>query len=145
MGGTGGGGSFAVFLWASGIHIRASQLVTGNGGDGGAAGSGGAGGVGGAGGAGGPYGEEAGQDDGGMGAKGGRGGDGGRGGHGGGGGGGPSIGVLLAGGSLPTLENNEVLLGSAGQGGLSQGQRGQDGVLAQTYSPQVEAPKTEVE
>lgn len=145
LGGNGGesaGGSFAVYLWASDTTIRNSILETGVGG---AAGTGahgqtsGAGGAGGFGGnatrpnAGNPYGVAS-QDDGSNGGRGGNGGKGGDGAAGGGGAGGPSVGIVLGGGSSPTLASNTFMLLSGGAGGSSSGSGGPAGASGETFT-----------
>jgi hypothetical protein len=132
-GGQSGGGSFAVYLFASDAHLEFCTLITGNGGIGGNGGNGGAGGIHGIGGNGGPYGGSSEQDDGGNGARGGDGGDGGRGGHGGGGAGGPSIGITHPGGSTPQLASPNFVLGSGGLGGSSSGNAGSNGMVSNVY------------
>ncbi len=134
-GGPGGGGSFALYLWNSDVTVRDCTIETGTGGMGGDGGDGGAGGIGGGPGSGGAYGGGSEQDDGGNGAAGGRAGNGGRGGHGGGGGGGPSICVLVAGGSILDEFNNDFTMGLPGDGGISTGNDGQDGLQFDTYEP----------
>jgi hypothetical protein len=133
-GGASAGGSFAVYLWESNLTISNSTLRTGAAGDGGAGGAGQSGGNGGAGGPGGPYGGAGEQDDGGNGAPGGAGGNGGRGGHGGGGAGGPSVGILIAGGSVPSLSANTFDVGPGGSGGTSPGNPGTAGPSASTVT-----------
>ncbi len=140
-GGGSGGGSFAVLLWGSDAIIDISELSTGGGGAGGKGGSGQPGGSGGGpgvgalSGAGNNYGGSDEQDDGSNGGRGGKGGDGGRGGDGGGGAGGPSVGVVLAGGSMATLTDLMYAIGPAGLGGASAGIVGPKGEEAETLSP----------
>jgi hypothetical protein len=129
-GGSSAGGSFALYLWASNATITGSSLSTGTGGAGGAGAAGSPGGTGGPAGPGGPYGGSSEQDDGTNGAPGGRGGDGGDGGAGGGGAGGPSIGILEAGGSSPSLSGNTITIGQGGAGGASPGNAGASGTAA---------------
>jgi hypothetical protein len=126
-GATSGGGSFAVFLWASSATFTDSALTTADGGDGGVGSLGQAGGDGALGGLGG-----GGYDEGAAGGDGGNGGDGGDGGRGGGGAGGPAVGVLSGAGSDVTTSNVVFTLGSGGQGGAP---NGPDGLSANTYVP----------
>jgi hypothetical protein len=140
-GGGSAGGSFAVYLWNSNATITGCTLGTGDGGHGGAGGQGENGGGGGAGGhgtdpnAGNNYGGGTEQDDGSNGGRGGNGGAGGRGGHGGGGAGGPVIGVLIGGDSTPTLTSNTFNLGTAGNGGSSDGNSSGPSLSANTHPP----------
>ncbi|HFE46746.1 MAG TPA: hypothetical protein ENJ18_14845, partial [Nannocystis exedens] len=140
-GGGSAGGSFAVLLWDSDAIIDISELscagggAGGKGGSGQPGGSGGGPGVGALSGAGNNYGGSDEQDDGSNGGRGGKGGDGGRGGEGGGGAGGPSIGVVLAGGSMATLTDLMYTIGPAGMGGASGGIVGPKGVEAETFTP----------
>jgi CARDB len=125
-GGKSGGGSFALYLWASNVTVQGGNLTAGAGGDGGDGANGQSGGGGGEGRLGGTYGGGGEQDDGSMGGAGGNGGDGGDGGAGGGGAGGPSIGILQGGGSTAAV-NAVVTLGTPGLGGASSGNSGPDG------------------
>lgn len=129
-GGKGGAGSFAVWCFGSQVTVSNCSILTGNGGTGGSGGTGGTGGTGGMGGACGPWTTD--QDDGGCGGYGGNGGSGGRGGHGGGGGGGPSIGIMKDAASTVTQTGNSFTLGSAGSGGTSAGNPGQNGTRTNT-------------
>lgn len=136
-----GGGSFGIVLIDSSITIEHSFISTGNGGSGGSGGNGGYGGSGGYGGwgggsntnAGNPYGGSSEQDDASNGGRGGDAGDGGRGGHGIGGLGGPSIGIVLQGTSTVEATNITYQLGSAGLGGSSLGNNGNNGTRQNTY------------
>lgn len=141
-GGTSAGGSFAIYLWASDALIQNSELRTSNGGTGGTGGTSGLPGAGGLGGrnavlsgAGNNYGGSSSQDDGSNGGRGGDGGGGGRGGHGGGGAGGPSIGIVIGGGSTPSIPGNSFIIGSGGAGGTSSGNPGSAGVSTNTFAP----------
>ena len=70
-------------------------------------------------------------DTGGNGARGGSGGPGGEGGSGGGGAGGPSLGIACGGGASLLLDSENLFrLGAAGPGGLSPGNNGLAGLLA---------------
>ena len=117
-GGGAAGGSFGIYLHGSTLSLLSNvEITTGAGGVGGA---GGAGGVGGNGGAGAPGGNRA--DDAGSGGPGGNGGRGGNGGGGGGGAGGPSIGIVLASGSVvPGTTTVTFVIGAGGAGGVPAG------------------------
>jgi len=118
-GGPGGYGSIAILLIASSPTFQNCQIFTGNGSAGANGGAGGDGGLGGAGGAGAALcspGEV------GKGGNGGKGGDAGGGGGGAGGAGGPSIGIIRASGSVPSLTGVTYTLGlggTPGNGGLT--------------------------
>ena len=126
--GQGGGGSFGIFLLGStGIVIQNNTIITSKGGNGGIGGRGGNGAIGGPAGVGGAGCNGAGN--GGMGGAGGQGGDGG---HGGGGGGGPSIGIFEDAASVSTITGNTYQIGTAGEGGFSEGNPGAAGITATT-------------
>ena len=128
QGGHGGGGSFGIFvLTSTGIVVRDNAITTGSGGVGGLGGRGGNGAIGGLPGIGGAG--CGGGANGGLGGAGGRGGDGG---HGGGGGGGPSIGIFEDAASQLTITGNTYQIGTAGEGGFSEGNPGVAGITAQT-------------
>ncbi|MBI5528785.1 MAG: choice-of-anchor D domain-containing protein [Deltaproteobacteria bacterium] len=126
--GTGGGGSFGVFVYDSSPVIRNSSVATAGGGNGGRGGTGGNGGPGKGAGAGATNccGEI------GCGGNGGAGAAGGRGGHGGGGGGGVSYGVYKAGASSPTLSGITYSIGGGGSGGTSAGNPGATGAAGES-------------
>ncbi|HET6463838.1 MAG TPA: PKD domain-containing protein [Candidatus Krumholzibacteria bacterium] len=113
-GGTGGYGSIAVLLIASSPTFNNCSIITGSGG---AGMTGGAGGDGGTGGPGGNGATVCAPSEVGKGGNGGKGGDGGGGGGGAGGAGGPSIGIIKASGSAPTLTGISYSIGIAGAGG----------------------------
>ncbi len=132
-GGAGGGGSFAVWVNSSmKIYFDYTEIKTGTGGNGGTGGVGGTGGTGGNGGIPGAYSSD--QDDAGCGGFGGNGGAGGAGGAGGGGGGGPSIGVIMIESSQIDVSKASFVLGAAGKGGESDGNKGNNGVQQQLRS-----------
>jgi hypothetical protein len=127
-GGAGGGGSFGVLLvQGSTGALENNVIVANNGGNGGVGARGGFGGTSGGSGARGAVGTDF------LGARtstagiGGEGGGGGNGGYGGGGGGGPSIGILEDTASTFTRAGNQVSVGSAGTGGFSSGNPGDNG------------------
>ncbi len=125
-GGGGGGGSFGVFLVNStGVVIKGSIIIAGNGGAGGLGGSGGQGGAFGASGPGSTY--CSGQI--GAGGNGGRGGGGGRGGDGGGGSGGPSVAIARQGTTI-TASGSTLSHGPGGAGGAGLGGTGANGQAA---------------
>jgi hypothetical protein len=142
-GGTGGGGSFCLFLYFSSITssvplIFNNSLYLGRGGDGGNGGSGGAGGDGGHGALGGstlvyfPW------NCAGSGGAGGEGGDGGHGGGGGGGAGGCSCGIYTYNGGTPTYQTQNTIItsyahaGAGGAGGAAGGSGGNSGTSGAT-------------
>ncbi|HKW14580.1 MAG TPA: PKD domain-containing protein [Candidatus Krumholzibacteria bacterium] len=142
-GGTGGYGSIAVLLIASSPTFQNCSFITGSGGAGMNGGGGGDGGVGGTGGLGASI---CSPSEVGKGGNGGKGGDGGGGGGAAGGAGGPSIGIIKASGSAPTLTGVSYSIGVAGapgSGGLTGkingvngplGPNGPAGISAQTLT-----------
>jgi hypothetical protein len=129
QGGLSGGGSFAIYLWATdAIVIADNEISTSNGGIGG---RGGIGGFGGQGGAGGP-GNTLDSDEVGAGGNGGNGGRGGNGGIGAGGNGGPSIAIVQGGVvTQATLIRNTISVGNGGAPGPSAGMPGFAGEAAE--------------
>jgi len=124
QGGTPGGGSFAIYIWASTVRVVDAVLKTGNGGGGGAGGPGQPGGNGALGGVGG-----SGYDEGRAGGGGGDGGDGGDGGQGGGGAGGPSVGILRVGG-VADVATTTFQIGAGGPGGAPNGLNGESAQIS---------------
>ena len=107
--------------------IEDNIVVSGTGGDGGSARGGAFGGDGGTG----ANGGDGASDNSGDGGWGGGGGSGGQGGQGGGGGGGPSVAIMLAPGTMPVINNNQLTSGSGGAGGAgsAHGLNGRAGVF----------------
>lgn len=116
QGGGGGGASIALVSRSSGVRLRDSRLVAGNGGAGGVGGTGQVGGLGGLPGLGGA--QYNGPPPVHSGCPGGFGGAGGNGGHGGGGAGGPSAAIAHGFGTAPAQDGVELVIGLGGAGGL---------------------------
>ena len=127
-GGNGGGSSIAIYLFNStDISIISNVITTHDGGNGGNGSNGSIGATGGNGGLGATVGNG---NEIGKGGNGGYGGNGGNGGHGGGGHGGSSIGILKDINTTLIETTNTYLLGNSGTGGLSEGNNGSDGFVA---------------
>lgn len=121
--GVGGGGSFGIILSNNSTAvINNNNITTADGGDGGYGGRGATGGAPGSGAGGGD-----GNANGGAGGDGGNGGNGGQGGYGGCGGGGPTIGIVES-DSESTRENNVIVLGNPGSGGVRADEAGNEGL-----------------
>jgi len=127
-GGNGAGSSIAIYLFNStDISIINNIITTHDGGNGGNGGNGSIGATGGNGGLGAIVGNGS---EIGEGGNGGHGGTGGNGGHGGGGHGGSSIGILKDVNTTLIETTNTYILGTSGTGGLSEGNNGSDGFIA---------------
>lgn len=133
-GGAAGGGSFAIFVTASGsaVMIQNNMITLGFGGRGGAGGTGGSGGEGGLGGAGGNTLNTPPLNCGGVGGAGGNGGNGGAGGGGGGGCGGTAVGIGYSGTAPNFATGNTYSGGTGGAGGAGGSSMGNPGTAGST-------------